>query len=438
MRRARSRLLAVTIVSACGFSTQLLGGDPDAQTADAGPCAELGDTCVGSALQRCVTKDQQPTVEACAWGCVDAPSPHCGAVVPGGALLPSDLVDDPRLQDIVINAESFNSDDGSISGVRAGTPGYAAGIEFVRRGNVGVFRVRNLTLDGAIAVAGSSAIAIVALGTITVHGAIDVQGTCSGSNAGPGGTRGGTGGMKAPGTGGGNGGLGGAGTCSGGAGGAYGALGGSGGASNAQPARPAPGTVTSNPTVAMLAGGAGGGGGGGEVGNRGQGGGGGGAMQLFATGGIVFTAGSIRSAGGCGGNPGQNNSCGGGGGAGGAILLEGPTITLASDTKLAVNGGGGGGGNGGAGEDGQLSLARASKGASGGVQTGEGGSGGASDGLAGLPGQTANNAPGGGGGGVGWIRFHTLSGSAAINGALLSPRLTDPATTTTQGTLTLQ
>jgi hypothetical protein len=438
MRRVRSRFLAVTIVSACGFSTQLLGGDPDAQTVDAGPCVEVGATCVGSELHRCVTKDSLPTVEPCAWDCVDAPSPHCGTVVPGGALLPADLVDDPRLQDITVDAEAFNSDDGTISGVRPAGPGYLAGIEYLKRGNVGVFRVRNLTLDGAIAVAGTSAIAIVALGTITVSGAIDAQGPCTGSAAGPGGTRGGSGGTKAPGTGGGNGGLGGGGACSGGAGGSYGALGGSGGSSTAQQVQPAPGMVTANPTIAMLVGGAGGGGGGGDVGSRGQGGGGGGAIQLFALGGIVFTTGSIN-AGGCGGNPGQGNSCGGGGGAGGAILLEGRTITLASGTKLAVNGGGGGGASGGgAGEDGQLSLARAAKGASGGGQSGEGGSGGASDGLAGLPGQSVANVPGGGGGGVGWIRLHTLSGSAAINGALLSPRLTDPATTTTQGKLTLQ
>jgi len=433
MGRVRSRLLAVTIVSACSFSTTLINND--ATPPDAGPCKEVGVTCAGDELRRCIAKDDLPMIEPCAWGCLDGPPPHCGEVTPGGALLTTDLVDDPLLAPTVtLGAGTINTDDGSIGTDRAAGTGIVTGIDFFKRNTVSVFRFRDVTIDGPLVGSGSNALAIVAIGTITINGAVDMRGGCDGQDPGPGGTRGGNRATTGPGLGGGDGGDGGSNACSAGAGGSYGTLGGNGGKSNTQSTNPAPGEIMMNPEIAVLVGGAGGGGGGGSDNDRGQGGGGGGAIQLFATGGIVFTNGAINASG-CGGNRGLANSCGGGGGAGGAILLESRTIMLGAGAKLAVNGGGGGGGDGGDGSDGQLSLSRAAGGADGGGNSGEGGSGAASAGLLGLPGQNANSA-GAGGGGLGWVRLNTLNGSTTITaGAVCSPDFDKPGTTTSLGKL---
>jgi hypothetical protein len=76
----------------------------------------------------------------------------------------------------------------------------------------------------------------------------------------------------------------------------------------------------------------------------GEGGGGGGAVQISSSGGITVTAGGGINVGGGGG--GDCTSAGGAGaGAGGAILLEGPTVSVQGGGTLAANGGGGGGGD---------------------------------------------------------------------------------------------
>lgn len=156
---------------------------------------------------------------------------------------------------------------------------------------------------------------------------------------------------------------------------------------------------------------------------------GGGAVQIVAgTSMEVSATGSIAVSGA------GSSWLSGGGGAGGAILLEGPLVSVFG--VLAANGGGGsetGSSNDGA--DGSASADPAKGGPGNCSICGSGGDGAAGATIAGQTGTQIDAAQGqgGGGGGAGWIRLNTKSGSATIGAtAVISPALSTPCAT--QGT----
>jgi hypothetical protein len=147
---------------------------------------------------------------------------------------------------------------------------------------------------------------------------------------------------------------------------------------------------------------------------------GGGAVQLVAFGRFSMGAGSYINVGGGGGQPAVSSNPGddsGGGGSGGSILIEATTVQIAG--ALAANGGGGGGVSA-PGHDGTPDAIAAAGGAM--VGLGAGGMGsaqGSNDGA--TPASVDPGPVGGGGGGAGRIRINTMTGSAVLDGAVLSP-----------------
>lgn len=418
-------VVALTVVVACTFSKQL-------GTTDAGPCATAPSaTCADDAtLQQCTTVGAPPTTIACAWGCK---ADHCGVVAPaGGGVTTDDTQPDglATLGDIVIESAA------TIDGTAGTITGIAGGFSATPRGGIVVFRMKSLTVNAPVKLAGSAAIAIVTDGPIVVNARIDVKGTCGPNDAaiqpGPGGFAGAAGSSaSAAGSGGGGGAL----LATGAGGGGNGTTGGSGGTVAAR-AVGSGGAIIGTATIEVLVGGGGGGasdGGGG----RARGGGGGGAIQLVSNTRISLASGGI-DAGGCPGDSaaGNGDDGGGGGGAGGTILLEAPVIE--GDGKLAVNGGGGGAGHDETAQTGsQSTLSRLP--ALGGTlgANGAAGGAGAAGSSAALPGFDATNHAGGGGGGIGRIRFNTRDGSVTATGEM-SPSLQDPSSTCTAGPANVQ
>jgi len=450
--RLRARIIGIAVVSACGFTasnmqrddaTSPIDSSVDAYIPDASACLRGSAECIanGQMIRVCDGPGLQPHDEPCSWSCLSTPEAHCAKLVPsGGAVTTADL-DPTTLGDVTITAAptaTLDTDTGAISnGVRpAGIGSIMNGIEVTQRGNVTVFRMSKLTVNGVLLrITGTRAAALVSLTDITINAEIDVQGDCAARTAGPGGFPGGSAGSDGSGSGGGGNGDGVPDDCTGGGGGGYGGEGGDGGGGADNQ-----GNTFGSATIAALVGGGGGGGGGGGA-EAGAGGGGGGALQLVANqrvtiNGLTPLAGGIN-AGGCGGHTGDY--CGGGGGAGGTILIEAPVIDFRSST-LAVNGGGGGGGsNGSDGRDASLSTTSAAGGnggggPGGGNSGGDGGNGGDDGDLNGDTGENAGRA-GGGGGGVGRMRFNTLSGSILRSGTtVFSPALTSGQQTTTVST----
>ncbi|HEX3758682.1 MAG TPA: hypothetical protein VHW23_08240 [Kofleriaceae bacterium] len=300
-----------------------------------------------------------------------------------------------------------------------------------------------VTVQGvALAPSGSTAAAtsplvLIATGSITIEGTLDVsshfQATIGGIPALGAGARTATGCLVAGADGqagtGNSGGGGGAGGSFGGAG----AQGGTGG-NNGNVGRGSPGAA-SPPT--MLIGGCPGGKGGDGAGappggdsSGGPGGSGGGAVLLLAGDSISIT-GKVQAsgAGGSGGGPGFNSSgAGGGGGAGGMIGLEATRVTVTGSVFANGGGGGGGGGNvgdndaGKPGTDPSVPLTAAA----GGTATNSGGAGGAGSVGTTTPvagknggGNQQECAGGGGGGGAGAIRV--LGPAASSIGGTVSP-----------------
>jgi hypothetical protein len=465
VRRLRARIwgiivVAIVAIGACKFTAPNAGQDAppgiddapqllDAYVPDAGICAQLGKECVGPTLRDCQEENAPPVDTQCVWGCAELGGAHCAKLVPsGGALLPADLdKGQADLQDktlIVVNTR-IDTDTGEIANVRAAGIGVINNIDYVQRGNVGVFRFKKLALDGnRLEIAGTRALAIVAIEGMTINARLDATGDCAGGTPGPGGFPGGARGVNGTGSGGVGGGEGGdAGgnganfAASGGGGGGHGGVGGKGGSGGGQVATDG-GSAYGDALISVLQGGGGGGGGGGT---GGSGGGGGGAVQLASNGTIRIAIFGI-DAGGCGGRGTNDNLHGaGGGGAGGAILIEAPSVEVAESAWLTVNGGGGGGAetnSNNAGQDGLFSTDRASGGNSG-DQGGDGGDGGAGSTLFGDPGQASRFA-GGGGGGVGRIRINTYSlDTAQISpNAVISPRFDASGTTATKGLARVQ
>ena len=205
-------------------------------------------------------------------------------------------------------------------------------------------------------------------------------------------------------------------------GGSYCGVGGKGGPGSGGTPR-AGGKVYGNPEIVPLIGGSSGGGGGNVDMSGGNGGAG---LQLSAGRSITVSLAGVINVGGIGGH-----ANGGAGGSGGSLILEAPAVSVRG--TLAANGGGGAIYNGGAsGQSGQPNATAAL----GSVPTaGVGSAGKTKDGGNGSPPATGNppNDAGGGGGGAGRIRINTMTGSADLMGATLSP---DPSTgCATQGKL---
>ncbi|HEY1816477.1 MAG TPA: hypothetical protein VGG74_29225 [Kofleriaceae bacterium] len=420
---------------------------------DGGTCTAASVQCLpdGVTLRTCAAQNDNPVDTVCAWGCITANTPHCGQLVPtGSAATGSDVIDGSGA------LGSATLPDGTVidsmaGGIKHGStmirmPGIGidatSKIDFEMRNGVGVFRFAGLTIAGGVSFMEPGAqklypaVVLVSTQDLTVNGAIDAQGDCSGGDGGPGGQLGATGHSDASGSGGGSGGASND-KAQGGGGGGFGAAGGSGGDDD-QPATtpPAGGVSFGDTTIAVLIGG-GGGGGGGNDGNA-FGGGGGGAIQLVANGTLTIGSNGSINAGGCGGVSGASTGGGGGGGAGGAggaILLEAHDVIV--DGQLAVNGGGGGAANVKSDSGADATLGRgAAPGSPNGSAAGgaNGGNGGYALSLTGMPGFAANGWGGGGGGGVGRMRFNTYAGSASVpDEDQLSPNLNDNQSTCTQG-----
>lgn len=437
-------MVATTIALSCKYNAPG-GGDP----VDAPACTQAEVTCFdngtssATSLRTCDGVNPEPTITACPWGCTqDITAAHCLEIDPsGGGALAVDLEPDPDLVDVTLTTDDDIHDDGQIEGAsdnnRDAGMGTNHGIKFVIRNNIAIYVFKSLTLTNTVKVRGDIPIVLVALEGITV-GEIDAQGTC-GSGAGPGGFDGGDQGQPGKSTDGtsGTAGSGGKNQCSGGGGAAFGGKGGSGGLGAGGTIGTGGVALADYALIPVLRGGGGGGGGSGSDG--GKGGGGGGGIQLVSNGKITISGGINAS--GCGGDPGGGSqSSGGGGGAGGAILIEAPNVELVGAAFLVVNGGAGASGGGsGSGADGSTTLARALA-ANPGQDGALGGLGGAGSNLDGDPGGTDTTSPGnggGGGGGVGWIRINTLSGSAALGNAVISPILELTGSTASQGTPTL-
>ena len=444
-------MIATTVVVACHFTPGLTDGgsgpaDALPDVPDAGPCLSVSMQCVNAdVLRTCATVNGSAVDTTCDWGCRsdDAPA-HCAQLAPsGGYAMPGDTVG-TDVDAVTLNNATINQSTGQIMGTptRPAGSGLIGGIDFEPRvsgsTSAGVFRFGTLTIQGMLKFSGTGPVVLVSTDSITVSGAIDGQGNCTGSGGGPGGAPGGIGGH--PGGGSGSGGGSGTDQSLGGAGGGYGSAGGSGGAANGETAIPGGLAFTSS----VLVGGAGGGGG---HGGNPYGGGGGGAIQLVADKTITITTTGSINAGGCGGTSGTSTTdTGGGGGAGGTIVLE--AHDLAVSGWLAVNGGGGGGNY-----DDNPPCASTNRGSNGALSrtpaagaigcAANGGSGGASNmlaGFAGLHGPYMNmgDYAAGGGGAVGRIGLATRSGSATLDNAQMSPAQNDDPTTATLGSANTQ
>ena len=431
--------MLATTWAACTFSTKVneaIDASPDAPP-DAGPCLQA-DTyeCAGDKLRHCVAVGSAPDESDCFWGCKTTGSQHhCGEVTPkGGGATIMDTRGLGSLGDIVISAPA--TIDGTAGTITNHTTGFVR--EMRATNKIAVFRMKSLTINAPVKLAGSAAIVFVTEGPIVVNAIVDAKGTCGvdddAATPGPGGF---AGGLTATDNGGGGAGGGKVGTGSAGAGG--GGHGGSGGAGGKRATQDGGlgGMPIGDEFITMLAGGGGGGataGGGGHA----RGGGGGGAVQMVSNTKIVLMSGGI-DAGGCGGDSGAGggDDGGGGGGAGGAILLEAPTIE--GPGSLAVNGGGGGAGDDATEDRGKkATLNRVfAEGAMGNAAGGSGGSGAAAAVFIGTKGVDQGQHAGGGGGGVGRIRLNTRTGTVTATG-MMSPGLDDPNSTCTAGSADVQ
>jgi hypothetical protein len=430
----------VVQLAACRGILGLEEDRPELEEPDAPlTCTRVERTCAGDdVLRTCAAIGQPPVDEACAWGCSAGAAPRCAVLVPsGGAVQAADLTPKTWLLPATLASVTVNTDDGSITTVRAAGEGVQDGIGFMKRNGVALFSFASLVVKGPVSVQGSAAVAFVVNGDVDVNALIDLRGGCRNTDAGPGGWPGGVTGTAGVGVGGGGAGGTGVQATAGGGGGGHGATGGKGATGTGSAQGGLGGGSGGDEVITELHGGWGGGGGGGTGG--GAGGGGGGAIQIVSNGRVTFD-GSVTgevggiNAGGCGGKAGVGTSgaAGGGGGAGGTILVEAPIVRLLPAARLAANGGGGGGGRGANGTDG-LADAVAAGGGAGGGSGGAGGAGGASGKLVGTEG-VASAHSGGGGGGTGRIRIHTRRGAIEVQpGAVISPALTDPETTATQG-----
>ena len=431
--------MCAVVCAGCSFKAPAGGGGPfdaavDALVIPPGPCETVPQSTCSDAdtLRECKVQGANPVDTVCPLGCSIANGAHCQTVVPaGGGASAMDLLPDAQLEQVTLSGTRtiINGDTGEIAMGQftrdAGT-GVIAGVDFHVANGIAVFRFKSLTIDGAVGLQGTHAIALVADGDIRVNTLVDAHGGCTNANdakAGPGGFAGGGPKLVGSGDGGGAAAVGGAADCSGGGGGGHGDTGGQGGKSGgpAGGANPAGGPPFGDAVITLLVGGAGGGGGGGG-GKATTGGGGGGAIQLVSNNTIRIDG--TLDAGGCGGT--GDGDGGSGGGAGGTILLEAATVDVRG--TLAVNGGAGGSSNIGptrspAG-DASTTAATAPSGGSNGAA---GGDGGAAASSVGGPGGDGNQKGAGGGGAAGWIRLNGRS--VTTNQGTISPPIGSASST---------
>lgn len=370
------------------------------------------------------------TTQPCALGCAMTASAHCLEMVPSN--VDRSLFVDGGDVSVVANT---TWDTGACA--PGALPGMPLRVTQLGGGEVCVVRVRDLRINADLTARGPIPLVVLAQGTISINGTLDVS--AYGTLAGPGGGTGATRSASASGPGAGaSGAHAGTYTDSGGGGGALCGAGGDGGGAGGFAVGGGGGpSVATN--LSPLVGGSGGGAGGtGE--STGLGGAGGGAVQLSA---LVHLRvnGQILASGG-GGRGGldgtlrdPNIGAGGGGGSGGAILLESPLVYLRG--TLRASGGGGGGaascrtsGDGGDGVDGATVAGPASGGARGptclgGDYGGAGGAGAADATLSGVGGATnrAFDANGGGGGGGSGGIVVRVSSARLPAGGTLSPSI---------------
>ena len=419
-----------------GGGDDMSGGGDDMASADMTMiCTPNAKTCAAGMLSTCNSDGTGIDTSTCSLGC-NAANNGCAALQPTAPAVAGDFVYG-GLSELMIGATQtllvFDTDTGEIrdnAGTVVRMPNATPmsrnvenGIGFHNTSGVGIWTFSKLTVPSTTTIVfkhTTSAASILSASDLTIAGTIDARGygdptmaatRCADTAAGPGGTIGGTAAQVALGTGAGGGATD---TSTGAGGGGYGDVGGSGGKNPPGMIFGAGGAMAGAAAINPLAGGFGGGASGGN------GGGGGGALQLAAQGALTISG--KLNAGGCGGNPGTATAMGGGGGgSGGAIVVEAPTVHVTAAGIMAANGGGGGsGGNATAakGDPGDASASQASGGAGAGAHAG--GLGGALGATAGTTGGTGNGA-GGGGGGVGRIRVNTRTGTATIDGTMVSP-----------------
>jgi len=267
----------------------------------------------------------------------------------------------------------------------------------------------NITIEGTLEATGARPLALLATGSISISGEIDVGSYRVGNTPHAGAGEASDALCGAPGTPGAD--TAGAG---GGAGGSFVGKGGDGAAGRLGAGGAGSTAVAAMGTPMVVRGGCPGGAGATGTGTGGGSGHGGGAVYLVAVGAIQIS-GEILACGG-GGDGGQSAAGGGGAGAGGFIGLDAPTVQV-SGILDALGGGGGEGGGMGGGANGNSGLTATSA-ALGGVYNTNGGDGG--DGAFATPdavsGHQGNSGGGGGGGGTGAIRVfpsQTLGGTVA-------------------------
>ena len=387
---------------------------PDAFIPDTG-CVAGSDRCMGTTLTRCV--DGRVVTSTCMLGCAEAEA-RCRVMVPSN--VEPTLLSEGTM-DIVLTSAMLNTSECRRVVTQLGG------------GRACLLVARNIIIPASstVRVTGTLPVIILASGTVTIDGVLDLS--AEGSTPGPGGYLGApvtTGNASVRGPQRGNNGMsagvfldsggGGGGHCgSGGAGGgADTVVGGSGGT----------GIAT---TLEPLSTGSGGGFGQGGLRRVSSdvtpGGAGGGAIQISSA--VSISISGRIDVGGGGGQGGRNNmnwGAGGGGGAGGGILLEAPVLTLEDGAELLATGGGGGAGRDGssapAGQDGRRLAGPAAGGIPTGLRSADGGdSGGGAvpDGMDGETNTAGDGNGGGGGGGVGCIVLRALVPSAP--GGTLSP-----------------
>lgn len=435
MRLHYTSVLLVWAAAACGDNIRPAtdaNGDRDGTVADVPVdmpvmCEPNEVLCDGDDLVTCDGNGMEATRTPCDIGCTStAMPPRCSRPVPTN--LPATICVDPGGQSLVVAANTtraFNTADANCQQVinqGANLP------------KICLMKFIDVTIEegATVTATGPNVLSILATGTMTIDGIVDVSSTMAA--AGPGSSlMAGLGGAPAAISAGG----GGAGHETDGGVGGISALivGGVGGAA---------GMMYGMPPLMPQRGGARGGNGGPQPQRTAAGGFAGGAVQLASCKSLAIGATAILDAGG-GGGAGGNGSLtaaadpggGAGGGSGGSILLEAPVVTIAG----GVFANGGGGGSGGAhgvnnspgvdgmpGQDGPRSTMPAAGGPGviiGQVVTGKGGDGGAvgaapEDG--GQPTAQLVESSGGGGGAAGRIRINVKEGTMPDKtGAQLSP-----------------
>ena len=266
--------------------------------------------------------------------------------------------------------------------------------ETIAAGGTGfcVISGQSITITGNVVVTGSKPLVLVATGTISVEGTLDVSSHRSPVVVGAGANPTTCGAGTAPNTSG------------GGAGGTFGGKGGNGGGTNFSATNGGLAATLAAPTT--LRGGCGGHNGNGAT--PGTGGAGGGALYLIAETSITVTSSGLILAEGAAGGGATDTASGGGGGSGGYIGLDAPTIMNAG--VIAANAGGGGEGSGattagapGNEPNGATGAGTSSNFTTNGGEGAAGASGGTATGANGLDGSSTGGG-GGGGGGAGIIK----------------------------------